>query len=346
MEPKVVPHCPLPFEEAEIHISGDVYTCCPNWNHRYSIGNIYESSFETVWNSEKAIELRKRIQKDNYSLCDKKVCSYAQNNYFETFYNTEYKEIMEEYPKSIKFAYDKECNIACKICRKEVVKNNEEELKDLNAQIDTFFLPMLKHAEKLITNGGGDPFGSRHSRLLIKKAAEKYPNLKFDFHTNGLLCNENNFKNLNIHPQMIEKIRISIHAATAKTYGRIVKNGEKYFPTIIKNLHYLGQLRRKYEFGFYIHMVVTADNYKEIPMFIELAKKVNASPRFWEFRYENCSYQIEENICITNTGHPKHNELLKVMQHPMVKRNKEIFSPGLQSLIREKGKFWNFFTSP
>ena len=26
MDPKSVPHCPLPFEEAEIHISGDVYT--------------------------------------------------------------------------------------------------------------------------------------------------------------------------------------------------------------------------------------------------------------------------------------------------------------------------------
>ena len=156
---------------------------------------------------------------------------------------------------------------------------------------------------------------------------------------------ENNLKNLNIHPEAIEKIRISIHATTAKTYGKIVKNGEKYFPIIIKNLYYLGKLRKEYGFGLYIHMVVTADNYKEIPKFIELAKKFNATPHFWEFRYENCSYQIEENICITDIKHPKHNELRKVMQHPLVRKNKELFSPVLQHLIREKRSFFDFFTS-
>ena len=68
--------CTRPFEEIEIHINGEVYTCCPNWNKAYSIGNIYKNSFEEIWNGEKAQELRTRIMNKDYSLCDNTICSY------------------------------------------------------------------------------------------------------------------------------------------------------------------------------------------------------------------------------------------------------------------------------
>lgn len=331
-----VEFCPIPFEELEIHITGEVYTCCPNWNKFYSIGNIYKQSLEEIWNSDRAIELRKRLLNKDYSLCDKNCCPQVCLNNYKTKFKTEYKEKMEEFPKSIKFVYDKECNIACKICRKEVKRNSDEKLEILNSKIDNFFLPMLQHSEKLIINAAGDPFASRHSRLLIKKAAQKYPNLKFDFHTNGILCDENNLKNLNITPDKIDKIRIPIHAATAKTYAKIVSHGEMYFPQIIKNLEYLSKLKKEYHFEIYIHFVVTADNYKEIPAFLELAERLDVSPRFWEFRQSCCSYPMEENIEITNETHPLHNELVEIMNLPIVKSYKHFFTPILSNLVKEE----------
>lgn len=331
---KNMQYCPSPFQEMEIHATGEVYTCCPNWNKFYSIGNIYKDNVENIWNSDKAKELRKRVLNNDYSLCDKMGCNHLINHCFATKYDIEHKEEMQEYPKVVKFVYDKECNIACKICRNKLDRLTDEELETLNSKIDNFFLPILQHAQVLIINAKGDPFGSRHSRLLIKKAAERYPNLKFDFHTNGILCNETHFKNLNITPERIENIRISIHAATAKTYAKTVPNGEFYFPHLVENLKYLGKLQQKYGFGFFIHFVVTADNYYEIPLFIELAKEVNASPRFWEFRKENCAYMIEENLYISRKEHPEHEKLAEVMQNPEVKKIKEYFSPVLAELIK------------
>ena len=330
-----IQHCLLPFQEIEITQNGDVYTCCPNWNNNYSIGNIYKNDFKDVWNSEKVIELRKRILKNDYSLCNKNVCPLITNKNFGTRWEIHSKPKMKTFPKIIKFSYDQECNIVCKICRKEIIKNNKKDLDLLNSKIETFFLPLLKNAEVLYISGLGDPFGSRHSRLLIKKAQEKYPKLKFDIQTNGLLCNEKNLKNLNIAPENIECIRISVHATTVDTYAKIVKNGEKYFPIIKQNLHYLGDLRKTYGFDFFIHFVVTADNYKEIPLFIKFAEKINAEPRFWEFRFSNCQYEIQKNICVTDNKHPEYEELVKVMQHPLVKANRRLFSPILANLIKD-----------
>ena len=326
--------CKRPFEEIEISNTGDVYTCCPNWNNFYSIGNIYKYSLNEIWNSEKAIDLRTRILNNDYSLCDMQGCLYLKQDDFNSSYITNCTPVMKEYPKVVKFAYDYECNIACKICRDHIKRLPDKDLELLNSKIDTFFLPFLQGAKVLIINAYGDPFGSRHSRLVIQKAAEKYPDLKFDFHTNGILCNKTNFRDLNITPDKISKIRISIHAATKETYEKIVPNGKILFPKIIENLKYLKEIRKEYNFPVYIHFVVSSINYNEIPDFIDIANEVNASPRFWEFRQENCAYQMQENLYVVNEEHPLHNDLLRVLKDKRVKENKNFFSPSIYDLIK------------
>ncbi len=330
---KNVSFCPRPFEEIEISITGEVYTCCPNWNNFYSIGNIHKDTLENIWNSKNAIDVRKRILNNDYSICDINRCLYLKQNDFKTAYETNYKAVMNEYPKTVKFVYDKECNIDCKICRDKITRLTENELEVLNSKIDTFFLPILRSAKILIINAAGDPFGSRHSRLLIKQAAQTYPDLKFDIHTNGILCNEENLKKLNVTPDRISIIRISIHAATPQTYGKIVTNGEFYFPKIISNLKYLSTLKSKYEFPIFIQFVILPDNYKEIPSFIRLAEQLNVLPTFWEYRRENCAYENKEHLFIYQKKHPLYTDLVKVLQHPKVKQYKRFFSPLFFDLI-------------
>ena len=328
--------CKTPFEEIEINATGECFTCCPNWNNSYSIGNIYEHSFEEVWNSEKAIKLREQILNNDYSLCDQNGCLYLKQKMFYNIHETNCKPVMTELPKVVKFAYDKECNIACQICRDKIKRLSNEDLEILNSKIDTFFLPLLESAKTLIINAHGDPFGSRHSRLVIKKVAERYPNLKFDFHTNGVLLNKTQLNNLGVTPDKIGKVRISIHAASAITYAKTVPNGLFLFPQIVNNLKYLKKLKEEHFFEEYIHFVVTSDNYKEIPDFIKLAQKVDASPRFWEYRRENCEYCISEKLDICTPEHPTHKKLLKVLKHKLVKENKQFFSPILHDLIESQ----------
>ncbi|MCD7780393.1 MAG: SPASM domain-containing protein [Candidatus Gastranaerophilales bacterium] len=324
--------CPYPFQNIEIHISGDVYTCCPNWNNHYAIGNIYKHSFEEVWNSAAAIDLRQRILNKDYSLCDKDNCFLLKEHWFYTDYEINFQSEMKDYPLIIKFAYDPECNIACKICRDKINRLPDDELKLLDSKIDTFFLPMLKHAKILIINSAGDPFGSRHSRKVTEKAAKLYPDLKFIFHTNGILCNEKMLKTLGINSPISNKIhqmQISMHAATAKTYDKIVPGGIKLFPQIIKNLDYLS----KNKIELFLNFVVTPDNFREIPDFINLAEKYHAMPNFWEYKPVCCSYDNKEDLFILREDHPLHNELIKVLKYPKIRFYKHVFSPALCNLM-------------
>ena len=126
-----------------------------------------------------------------------------------------------------------------------------------------------------------------------------------------------------------------MHAATAKIYSKIINSPEssKLFDRILDNLAFLKEFRKIHPFPLFLNFVVTSENYKEIPAFIDMAEKYNADPHFWEFRQENCAYLMEENLYVCNDNHPLHNELIKIMQNEKIKRYKENFSPILQKLI-------------
>lgn len=306
--------CPFPFEEVEINPFGEVYTCCPSWNNYYSIGNIYKDSLENIWNSPKAVELREKILNNDYSFCNEDHCFVCKSKNFTTKFETEYKTVMSEYPKSIKYCYDYECNAACIMCRDKIHRLTKEEEDNLNKKIDTLFIPLLQDAKILTINTAGDPFGSRHSREVIKQAVKKYPKLKFDFTTNGLLLTKNMLENLNVNPKQIDTVRISIHAATKETYGKIVQNGKSLFDNLLSNLHYIADLKKQYNFTLLFNFVVMSVNYKEMPMFIEFAKKYNAYPIFWEYKKDSCAYvEYDPNLDVVNKSHKCHKDLIKVL---------------------------------
>ena len=329
--------CKEPFQNVEIHPDGVVYACCPNFSNYYKIGNIFENSFEEVWNSDKIQELRRRILNNDYSLCDVNGCAFCKQQDFPLDYvqTEDCSVVMQKSPFVVKLCYDYECNIACKMCRDNVKKLADEELSKFNSKIDTFFIPLLKETGLLKVNAHGDAFGSRHTRELISKVAKTYPSLKFDFQTNGLLCNEQVFKSLNLTSDRIQVMRISIHAATLETYSKIVTGGENLFPILLKNLEYISKLRERINFEFYIHFVVSAVNYKEIPAFIKLAEKYGARPYFWELFEVQYSYKPTDDDFIHRKNHPLHNDLLKVLNNPIVKEYKKNFSPVLYDMIND-----------
>lgn len=340
--------CQNPFEVMEIHPEGTVYICCPNWNNYYSIGNIFENTFEEVWNSEKAKELRRRVLNGDYSLCDISSCPYLKQKNLPLPRRAEnrknflwWKEDispsvhMKKGPVLIKLSYDPECNIACKMCRDKIIRLSDEELELYNSRIESFFIPLLKDVRILQINAHGDAFGSRHSRLLIEKVAKKYKHIKFDFQTNGILCTQKMLKHLNISADRIHTIRISIHAASADTYSKIVPNGENLFPVILKNLQYLSQESKKQKFRLFVHFVVSALNYKEIPSFIKLAEIYDVKPFFWELRLIQYNYNPTDDDFIVEKNHPLHEDLKRVLRHPICKKYKDNFTPQLVELMND-----------
>lgn len=331
--------CPNPFENIEIDSEGDVYTCCINWINNYSIGNIYDNSLDEIWNGQKVQKLRENILKGDYSLCSQEFCQYCTSGNIPNpsfLMKDEFKVKMKKYPSVVKLSYDKECNIACRICRDDIIKNTQEEYKKLDKIFKKYILPSLKNAKTVIINAHGDPFGSRHCRKVIKVISEKYPEIKFDFHTNGTLCDEKQFERLKIK-EKINTMRISVSATTSETYGKIVKNGDKLFKKLKSNLEFLSQLQRERQFEFYMHFVVSSKNYKEMGDFAEMAVSYNAIPCYWEYTPNCVSFakNLDESWIITDAKNPEYKQFKKAVKDKRL-NNFELYMSPLLIKIRQE----------
>lgn len=277
--------CKVPFSQVEIHEDGNIYVCCPI-KTKLSIGNIYKESFDKIWHSKKAKKLRQEILRGNYCFCDLKICDPKDNieqdklDLIENF-ETEFEE-KPSYPQYVKFCHDYHCNLKCATCRDKFHTNSKEKTKELNSKIEKIYLPILKNCKVVSLNGSGEALSSKHCRTLIKAIAKKYPNIKFDLHTNGLLCNKKNLEELGIIDK-IASIGISMHAKTKEIYDKIMLHGD--FEKVLKNLNWLSSLKKEGKIKkLDLYFVVQKTNYKEMGAFLEFAKKLDADVYFWEYR--------------------------------------------------------------
>lgn len=122
----------------------------------------------------------------------------------------------------------------------------------LNSMIFTDYI-LLKNAETVCMNGGGDCLASRQGRALLERIAEVYPNIKFDLHTNGLLCNEKLLKELNILDRL-SVVEISLHATTKNTYDKIVLGSD--WEKLLKILNGLHILKNKASLMIYYYFLL------------------------------------------------------------------------------------------
>ena len=74
-------YCKHPFHTIQIQNTGEVYCCCCYWTNFYSFGNIFEKSFDEIWNGDKAKEF-----------IDKRIKKVKDEN---EVYNPKYKEIRD-----------------------------------------------------------------------------------------------------------------------------------------------------------------------------------------------------------------------------------------------------------
>lgn len=302
--------CQRAFSEIEIDTNGDVRTCCPSYlKDFYSIGNIFKvKSFDEIWYSDKAIKLRENILSRKYNFCNVEICNKKID-----------KEDMlllcekPPYPTLVRFAYDTQCNLKCTICRDSLVVNSQDTLNYYDSLIEPILMPILKNAKILSLTSSGEITASEHSQKILKRAAELYPNLKFEILTNGYLFNENFCNSIGITDR-IDQIVISMHAMKKNTYEKIMRGSK--FNTVLKNLDYIFQLHREKRINeVSIVYVVSSRNYKELPIFIEFCKKNNVNPIIWEYRKLGKT-EMGNNIkkyTVWNKSHPQYNDFVKII---------------------------------
>ena len=348
--------CKVPFSEVEIHISGEVYVCCPSKNN-FSIGNIYKNSFDEIWYSERAKELRQDILNNQYTQCNLDICNPADNIEQDKLELTQEEvnlSLTPPYPKYVKFCHDYSCNIKCITCRDIFYMNSKEKTEELNSYIENIYLPILKNCEVVSLNGTGEVFASPHCKTLVKKISEKYPNIKFDFHTNGVLCTEKLCYELGITDKICS-VSISMSAATPKTYNKIMLYSN--YDKVIENIKWLNTLLKKGTLkNLDLYFVVQKLNYQEMIPFIKFAKSVNASVYFWELRKWSSNFCKDyDKYAIHEKTHREYNKFAKILQDPIFKDKNVHLNNLLENIkpisFREKlklnfsnNKFLNYFT--
>lgn len=305
--------CKHPFNTIQIQNTGEVYCCCCYWTDFYSFGNIFENSFDEIWNGERAKEFRKQFIENSYKYCKLDLC--------EPFLQEFEPDYISEYPKKIEFSYDRRCNVRCIFCRNE--KNKEEEEynrqkeKRIEENFDRIFTPILKKVELVEMNSAGELFASKHSIEIVKKIIEINPNVEFNIISNGTLFTKEITERLNLKSRL-NTVIISIHSATEKTYKKLVEHGD--FKALMQNLEYLSDLKKQGILkGLQLNFVVTSVNYKEMKNFVKLAKKLDARAFFINYHRQIDSDELMNKLDISLQTHPQYNNLVKILSDPIFK---------------------------
>jgi wyosine [tRNA(Phe)-imidazoG37] synthetase (radical SAM superfamily) len=214
-------------------------------------------------------------------------------------------------PKSISLGNDRSCQLKCWICRENHIIDNDPCIVAAQKLILDEFLPT---AEQLSFSHAGDPFISAADRQLLDLNWDRYPNLKIELFTNGLLL-ASNWTSLKCRP-LIHRVMISMDAGTQQTY-QMVRGGDWH--RLLNGLSVIANEKVIRPIDLWLNMTVYSKNWRDIPAFIDLGKKFGADrielKAFLPLWHTTYQYQ-SANVCDSN--HPDHAELLQ-----LIERNRE-----------------------
>jgi MoaA/NifB/PqqE/SkfB family radical SAM enzyme len=174
---------------------------------------------------------------------------------------------------------------------------------------------MLKDASILSGNGSGEVLVSKLCRTIIKKGCAKYPDLRVSLVTNGLLCDEKNFKELGILDRLAD-IGITVNAATEATYNKIMRGGN--WKKLMENFEYLSNLKKSRLIqDVAIKMVVSSLNFHEMKGFVELAQKFDFFASLWSMYNWVPNIEISKNFDkyeVWKKTHPDYSDLAEILR--------------------------------
>jgi MoaA/NifB/PqqE/SkfB family radical SAM enzyme len=323
--------CHRPFEWFEIKSDGSVYLCCSGWLPK-PVGNLFRSHPDRIWNSYAAKKIRSSILDGSFAYCRVDQCAFLRTNSLPTsakLVENRTGKIPDEAltvspfsPRVINVGYDRTCNLACPSCRAEIIHLKDKMLeRSLALQARLLGWEKLSEVGKICLSGSGDPFASTvYREFLTKFDPQQYPNLRLDLRTNGLLFSERLWDSLpNIHDS-IDSVHISIDAATSATYKTLRRGGN--FDVLLKRLEFIGNLRASGHIRQLIYsFVVQKTNFREMPNFVELAKKGNCDSVNFKplLDWGTYSKAFLAALQVHEPAHPEHSDFLEVLSAPSLR---------------------------
>jgi len=314
--------CTHPFTWCEIHPDGSVFVCCPAWL-KTPIGNLLEESLAEIWNGPAARGRRRNILNGTFHNCSRKrcprlACASPPVMALAEVADPELRAALERGkvqlsfgPKILNLCFDPRCNLSCPTCRRAPLVLDDAERERVALLARRIVEQAAPQAEELIVSGYGDPFGSPAYRELLAAITPRgWPRLRrVGLHSNGQLWDAAAWAELAHLWPLVKSAEISIDAASAATYGAVRRGGD--FGRLLRNLDFIATLAIPLKFS----CVVQRDNYRELPAFVDLARRYGAAVYF--SRLVNWgTFDRAEFIrrAVHLPDHPEHDELLAILR--------------------------------
>jgi sulfatase maturation enzyme AslB (radical SAM superfamily) len=326
--------CPTPFEHFELLSDGTVSQCCPDWlPHR--AGKFNSGSGDDVWNSKQAQAIRVSILDGSFSSCDRTLCPKIQAGNLPTIEqakeNPAYRAIIdgkktfiEGIPLFLNLCHDRSCNLSCPSCRCEKINyvrgEDYDRAKELQDKlVATYLSEPSEQAFTLSITGSGDPFGSRVFReFLCDFDGAKFPNMKINLQTNGVLFTAKQWQRLHKIHDKIHLVLVSFDAATEPTYNITRRGGQ--WNLLLSNMEMIGQLRRDDRIKYLrVDFVVQDVNFLEMEAFVGLAKSFSADGVYFARAVQWGAWTEDEyrQKCVWERDHHDYAEFMEMISRPV-----------------------------
>ena len=174
------------------------------------------------------------------------------------------------YPPVLAILLNTHCNAACFFCREDDYKGTSVAAAEV-LKLDT----AIRHARVVDLTGWGEPFLYPDFEWVVQHILDNNPSPRLiQVTTNGSLLSERWGKLLS---GRVNTIIVSLNAATPETYASQMryKSNQFTFDRVLSNLRaFLPMLTDEDRDRIDLHMVANADNFREIPHFVEVAAEL------------------------------------------------------------------------
>jgi sulfatase maturation enzyme AslB (radical SAM superfamily) len=140
---------------------------------------------------------------------------------------------------------------------------------------------------------------------------------RFSIISNGQLLDRRAFETFDLKRRLMQ-VDISVDAARAETYEMVRRGGD--FNRLLRNLQFLDDFRavEGETFRIVLRFVVSAMNFREIPEFVNLARRFHADSvlftiiRNWG-SFTDCEF---ERMNVASSTNPLHGEFVEILNSP------------------------------
>ena len=315
--------CPMPFKMIEIERGGSTNLCC--WLPR-SPGRMNGRGVMEIWNSPEAQEIRSSILDGTFRYCDLDRCPYFSSGRLPLQKNIIYGPYSEIIRKRLTkldtakvfLAMDPRCNLRCISCRNDFTRIDEREEAEISRIMDAV-MDDIPRITALGLSGSGDPFASPVlKKFIFDHDGAKDSHLKLYILTNGLLFDSESWERMKRSRGAVASVQVSIDAASRETYEMVRLGGS--FSTLMKNLLFLGELRRRGEIGeFIISFVVNAVNFREMKAFAKMGFELGCDQIAFSYMSDwlNLSEEKYRELAVHIPSHKEHGLLREVLSDPL-----------------------------